>query len=130
MCRKCWKVCGSIWYFTRGVSVKSYRFADRLWPECDGPSASSSPQRSDFLGSIHLTSNAPVILLLRIWLRYQMQLFLWKRLQIGVLNAAWKEIGARLIGKAHSWNFGHSKYFCVKSIKMFRRSQSTYFCIR
>ena len=40
------KVCGSIRYFARGVSVKSYRFADRLWLECDDPTA---PQRSDFL---------------------------------------------------------------------------------
>ena len=41
-----------------------------------------------------------------------MQQFSLKRLRIGVLNAALKEIGARLIGKAHSSNFGHSrKYF-------------------
>ena len=32
--------------------------------------------------------------------------------------------------KGSFMEFGHSKYFCVKSIKIFRRSQSTYFCIR
>ena len=37
-----------------------------------------------------------------------MQVFSWKQLQ----NAALEEVGARLIGKTHSWNFGRNrKYF-------------------
>ena len=55
-----------------------------------------------------------------------MQVFSWKQLQ----NAALEEVGARLIGKTHSWNFGRNrKYFAnfrnilVILIKIFLKSQ-------
>ena len=128
VCKKCAeiveKVCRSIWYFARGVSVKSYRFADRLRPECDGPSACSSAQmeKVKFFRSIHLMNLSYYYCVFDSNIKcncfrendYEMEfsMQLWRKLVQG-----------RSIGKAHSWNFGHNrKYFDVNILVCLQRN--------
>ena len=109
MCGKCWKVFSADLILPEARPLKVIAvLIGSPWCERSVMTPVHAVQlkwkRSDFSErprSIHLTPTAPNAM--HIWLHYQMQLLSWKQLRLVFLDAALKEIDARLIGKEGSF---------------------------